>query len=258
MVKSGTKEWSDESRNFQDGCEHDCLHCYARADAIRYKRVANRAAWCKPRLKPHLLERYGKVNGRIMFPTTHDITPDNLEVALEFLRRMLCAGNEVLLVSKPHEPCIKKICNDKEIFALRDQLTFRFTIGSGRDETLRFWDNKAPLFEERVACLIYAFQHGYKTSVSSEPYFDGTIDWLPEVLCPYITDTIWIGKLNKFEQRVDTSHWKVADWAMWDEVRRVQSDDYIWSLYKKLKDNPKVRWKESCKKVLGIPEEEIG
>lgn len=258
MVKTGTKEWSDESRNIQLGCEHDCRHCYAKADALRFKRIPNREAWCKPRILQHQLRNFGKVGGRIMFPSIHDITPTNLEYCMEFLKNMLIAGNKVLVVSKPHEACIRRICATFDDSLFKARLTFRFTIGSMRPESLAFWDNKSPAFEERLACLRYAFEKGYNTSVSCEPYFDNTIESVVATLCPYITDTIWLGKLNKFEQRVDTTGWGAREWNMWYDVQKVQTDDYIWMLYNKLKDNPKVRWKESCKKVLGLPEEEIG
>jgi len=36
---TGTQEWAASNVNIQDGCEHDCLYCYAKIMAIRYKRA---------------------------------------------------------------------------------------------------------------------------------------------------------------------------------------------------------------------------
>ena len=61
----------------------------------------------------------------------------------------------------------------------------------------------APKFEERMASLVYAHQHGFKTSVSVEPMLDSkNIVHLFQVLKPHVTDSIWIGKLNHIRQRV--------------------------------------------------------
>ena len=38
---SGTKEWSVSSVNCITGCEHNCRYCYARANALRFKRIAS-------------------------------------------------------------------------------------------------------------------------------------------------------------------------------------------------------------------------
>jgi len=47
-----------------------------------------------------------------------------------------------------------------------------------------------------LAGLQLAFYKGYKTSVSLEPFLDK--DPIPLIIkvAPYITDTIWVGKLN--------------------------------------------------------------
>jgi hypothetical protein len=41
-------------------------------------------------------------------------------------------------------------------------------------------------------------------------------------------------------------------------VEKGQSDDMIKSLYEHFKTHPKVKWKDSIKKVVGLPEEPIG
>ena len=70
---------------------------------------------------------WGKRKGRIMFPTTHDITPETLEECVTFIHKLLAPGNKILIVSKPHLECIKRICN--EFSQYKEDILFRFTIG---------------------------------------------------------------------------------------------------------------------------------
>jgi DNA repair photolyase len=35
----GTKEWADKTVNCCTGCSHDCLYCYAKGMAVRFKQV---------------------------------------------------------------------------------------------------------------------------------------------------------------------------------------------------------------------------
>jgi hypothetical protein len=43
-----------------------------------------------------------------MFPSSHDISPKNADLAIGFLEKMLKAGNDVLVVSKPHLDVVEK------------------------------------------------------------------------------------------------------------------------------------------------------
>ena len=65
-------------------------------------------------------------SGVVMFPTTHDLTPEVLPVALTVLRNLLAAGNQVLIVSKPHRAVIRTIC--RECNGCKKQIQFRSTI----------------------------------------------------------------------------------------------------------------------------------
>lgn len=122
----GTQEWAASNVNIQDGCEHDCLYCYAKQMAIRFKRVTS-GDWRAPHIRSAALGKgFSKRRGRIMFPTAHDITPDNIDASVLVLRRMLAAGNDVLIVSKPHAKCVRRICQD--LITYRHQILFRFTI----------------------------------------------------------------------------------------------------------------------------------
>src|SRR5690606_26499639 len=72
---TGTKEWAESNLNIYSGCSNDCKYCYAKSMSIRFKRK-NDKSWKKeePREKM-IIKNYRKRKGRIMFPSTHDITP---------------------------------------------------------------------------------------------------------------------------------------------------------------------------------------
>jgi len=258
MTKTGTKEWAEVNKNFLKGCEHGCKYCYAYNMAKRFKRVKDSEDWKKPELlNTKFKEKPVKCKGRIMFPTTHDILPEFIEQTVVYLRRWLEVGNDILIVSKPHFDCIKRLCNELEEF--KDQIVFRFTIGSKHDFILKFWEPNAPTCDERISALVYAFNSGYKTSVSCEPYLDSDIVSLVEGVLPFVTDTVWIGKMNRINSRVDTTGWPKRDLDLLQDVKDAQTDEFIKEfLYEEFKNEPKVRWKDSVKSVLGLPEEEIG
>ena len=255
--KTGTKEWAEINKNICFGCEHGCLYCYARANAKRFKRIYNDEDWKKKKLIPKKLdERPRKVNGRIMFPSTHDLLPAYIDDIVKYLRGWLEVGNEILIVSKPHYECIKRICDEFEKY--KKQIIFRFTIGSPNNNVLKFWEPNAPLYEERVQCLKYAFEKGFTTSVSCEPYLDCDILLMVYELLPYVNDCVWIGKMNRINQRVDTSKWEKKDFKYLNMVKESQTDEFIVDLYDKFKDNKKIKWKDSIKKLMNLPEEKIG
>lgn len=249
---SGTKEWVAINFNIYKGCEHDCRYCYARWNALRFKRITNAEYWHVPVLNMAALKRPWRLKkGTVMFPSTHDITPSTLDSCLIALKNVLKPGNRVLIVSKPHLECIQTIC--EELVEYRDNILFRFTIGSLLNDMLKFWEPGAPCFEERLMCLRVAYGQGFDTSVSCEPYLDASITEGIRLVTPYVTDTIWIGKMNKIEQRVDMRGWRDLEFGFLKSVERAQTDLAVARLADALKDNPKIKWKESCKKVLGIP-----
>ncbi|MCK9404405.1 MAG: hypothetical protein M0Q26_13525 [Chitinophagaceae bacterium] len=254
----GTKEWAPQSANIVEGCSNNCKYCYAREMAVRFGRrepdkwnmEVYRADWAS--------KKYNPTNGRIMFPSTHDITKGNLSWVIQFLSRILEAGNEVLIVTKPQPECIKSICDSFRQY--RDKIMFRFTIGSLDDRVLSFWEPGASKFTERLLSIQYAYFNGYKTSVSCEPMLDGHPELLAEVFLPYVTDAMWFGKPNFLIRRlsrngfVDNISYKAAM-----TLQQTFSDDFIHKLFCRYESNPKIKWKESIKKVLNISiPEEIG
>jgi DNA repair photolyase len=185
-----------------------------------------------------------------MTPSSHDITPGNLAGSLIVLEKLLKIGNRVLIVSKPHLDCIREICQQFEGY--RDRILFRFTIGSWDDSVLSFWEPGAPTYAERIASLQYAYAQGFQTSVSVEPMLDsGNIDQLITEVLPFVTETIWIGKMNHLTRLA-----KNADAQLLSAIQHIevgQTDDFIRAIYHRHKLNSNIRWKASIKKVVGLP-----
>ncbi len=246
----GTKEWSDISANCLDGCDHNCKYCYAKAGAIKsQRRIAENWTDTKPAFKK--LSRATKTQPcKVMFPTTHDILPEHLDVCIRAITKLLDAGHELLIVSKPHFECIKEIC--KTFNYARDRILFRFTIGSASNMILSHWEPGAPSFEERVASLKHAASCGYNTSVSCEPMLDDNIGAVITAVAPHVNDAIWLGKMNSAYDRLALNGGTEADRYILELLLKTQEDDKILALYERYHSHPKVKWKESIKSIVGI------
>jgi len=252
----GTKEWAPQSANIVEGCSNNCKYCYAREMAVRFGRKkpneweneVYREDWAQKNYLPR--------NGRIMFPSTHDITPTNLNESVAFLKRLLLQGNSILIVTKPSLSCIHKLCH--ELSSYKDQILFRFTIGSVQDSVLSYWEPGAPCFDERFQSLKLAYNRGFSTSISCEPILDDDPSEIIETLLPYITDAIWMGKPNALIRRLKMNGYQDKSTIV-SAINLMNSltDEMIYDLFIRYGDNPKIKWKESIKKVLDltIPEE---
>ena len=246
---TGTAEWAEANLNICKGCSHGCLYCYACHTMLRYKAIGSREEWRSERLTQNAFRKsYPLKKGVVMFPSSHDITPLNLYRYMEVLRLALEAGNQVLIVSKPHLESIQKIVGEMARF--RRQILFRFTIGSLDDSLTRFWEPGAPLPGERLEALAYAFAAGYDTSVSIEPMLAGVEETLQVVneVDRYVSEKIWIGKLRRLRERVDMSKTEIA--LEVELIERQQSDAEILRLVEALTANPKIRWKDSISKIV--------
>ena len=200
--KTGTAEWAEVNLNIAQGCSHGCRYCYARHNAVtRFKRVEADSWPTEVVDQARVTKRYGLREGKtIMFPTAHDITPAILDDCVTVLKKVLAAGNQVLIVTKPHLECVQRLCADLEEW--QDQVLFRFTIGATDDEVLSFWEPNAPTFEERMDSLAFARTRRWATSVSIEPMLDPkNIDVLVLAVQQWVTETIWIGKMNHIRMR---------------------------------------------------------
>lgn len=255
------------------GCAYSCLYCYAKAQAIRFGR-ATAESWATER--PGKIVKFGRREGTVMFPTSHDITAGNVEHCVKTLSGLLLAGNRVLVVSKPRPDIIERLVwglednwSESHHPPLRERILFRFTIGSMDPGTLRFWEPNAPTFAERLYSLMWAHANNWQTSVSMEPMLDTDHEdaiRLARTVAPYVTDAVWIGKANKLGQRCSMNASGQMDQHTSDMIfalEESQRDLAIFRLHDQVMRDPqlapKVKWKESIKKVVGIETpDEIG
>jgi DNA repair photolyase len=243
--ESGFREWTGASYNIAYGCPHNCRYCVQRQLAVRHGDLPSRDAWPNEQLKK-VRPKIRKFEGGVMFPSAHDITPPILIASITAIKDLLALENKVLIVSKPHLNCIKPICN--ELRGSEDKVLFRFTIGTLDKKLAAFWEPGAPDPLERLACLQYAKSQGYQTSVSMEPMLAGVEETIRTFrrLLPFVTETIWVGKLNRkavFGQELGV---RIASWY----IRELQSDHAILELVSRLSREPKVRWKDSIREVI--------
>ncbi len=245
------KEWYDSIVNCCTGCAHGCLYCYSRLilDEHGHKDWAD---WTTEQLRPRDVDKgYKKRRGVVMFPSSHDITPTNFRGTYLVLMKLVHAGNKVLIVTKPHYDIITVICDSFVNYV--DNIMFRFTIGSMDDNILSACEPFAPNYLERKRCLMEAFDRGFNTSVSVEPMLDlENIDGLVNDLLPYITHTIWIGKLNYVYKLFYRTAGDIDFLDHLARINREQSDNNIIRLWCHLESEEKTRWKSSIRKIVDM------
>lgn len=246
----GTREWAVASINCCTGCPHNCRYCYARYDALQ-KGPASYQQWTITTVRPEDVEAaHPLYPGQVMFPTRHDIVEENLEACIRTLCNLLEVGNRVLVVTKPSLSCIKALCNSLARF--REQILFRFTITARNMKLLSYWEPGAPSYKERLESLKYCHEQGYDTSVSVEPMLDtGDVVAMVKELLPWVSHSIWLGKMNKIDQRVELAN--ELDRIQVETIRAGQSEEKIRFIYQQLRHEPRLRWKESIKQVVGLP-----
>jgi DNA repair photolyase len=247
---AGTREWATETVNFCSGCSNACIYCYARHRAVtRFHRMSHED-WSNEVVRDHDVRRKRRhIDGRVMIPSTHDLTPGNIDAAEIVLVKLLEAGNEITIVSKPRLECIERLCDVLQMY--KDKVLFRFSIGGKSERLRRFWEPEAPAFKERIACLRLACEAGFETSVSGEPLLE---PWRAKEIVagvrPFVSHSIWIGKLNQMRAR---TRWLYPDGhPEIDRLERWQSDEKVIEVYEALKDDGLIRFKESYKAVLGL------
>jgi len=208
------------------------------------------ATWHQMRIRQHDVDKKRRLlDGMVAFPTSHDILPSNIDAYITVLRKLLDVGNEVLIVSKPRLACIQAICDAAKDF--KEKILFRFTIGAMDDDILSFWEPNAPNFSERAESLRYAFDQGFRTSVSSEPMLQSyAIEGMVNKLLPHVNDAMWIGKMKYLDRLKKKADERLSERIA--EIERGQTDEMIWAIYNQFKDNPKIKWKDSIKKVVGL------
>jgi len=190
-----------------------------------------------------LYKNYKKRKGRVMFPSSHDIVPEFKYECFKIIEKLLDAGNSILITSKPYYSIIKELCETFKDY--RNKIQFRFTITSLNNDLLNFWEEGAPTFEERLESLEYAFKTKFKTSVSIEPFLDKDPIPLVKKLYPFISDTIWLGKMNY----IDVKNVQDREFEFYDAIRKNYGIKNIQKIINKLKHSKKVRYKDSIKKL---------
>ncbi|SLM31144.1 Putative selenocysteine protein (fragment) [Desulfamplus magnetovallimortis] len=254
MGKTGFREWADKSINIATGCENNCLYCYAKYMANRFGH-RDKDDWERCVVRPKDVDvNRKKVKGLIGFPTSHYILPSIFDDYSKTLLKLLEAGNDVLIVSKPRYDLMKRLC--KSIDRYKDQVLFRFTIGAMNNQKLKFWEPNAPTYEERKKSLRHVKKKGFRTSVSIEPMIDSlNIESLVSDLDPYVTEDIWVGIMSNVGRLK-----RDADKRLKKEIKRIefgQSLPQIIDIYKTFEKNPKIKWKDKMRVKIETYRNEI-
>lgn len=247
-ITSGTKEWADHNVNCVKGCSNDCRYCYAKMMAKRFGRCQEHT-WKNMTVNKSAVDKhYVEYEGRVMFPSTHDITEDSeiQEACFIVIHKLLQAGNEVLITTKPRLDVTEEI--SKRFYAFREQLQFRFTITSADRQLLSFWEPNAPEFEERFASLRYAYEQTLRTSVSIEPFLDYIPQTLVRSLLPYVTESIWLGPMNY----IASNGIPESDRYYYEDIRHNYSLGHLQEIYEDLRGNPIIRFKDSMINRLSL------
>lgn len=147
----------------------------------------------------------------------------------------------MLITSKPRFEVIKEI--EEKFGSYKNQIQFRFTITSKSDDLLQFWEPNAPLFEERLSCLKFAFTKGFKTSVSIEPFLDYNPIPLIETVMPFTTESIWLGRMNY----IAIQNLSDREEIYYQQVRKNYETPHLLEILDNLKAYPKIRLKDSIR-----------
>lgn len=247
-ITSGTREWADHNVNCIKGCFNNCRYCYAKMMAKRFGRCTE-DTWKDMIIKNSAVEKkYGKYKGRVMFPSSHDIidSPEVKEACFIVIKKLLEAGNDILITTKPKLSITKDIIG--QFYSFKEQLQFRFTITSLNNRLLSFWEPNAPTYEERFASLKYAYEKNFRTSVSIEPFLDHTPQTLINMLSPYVTESIWLGPMNY----IPKNGIRNGDEQRYAVIRKKYEIDRLYDIYKNLKDFPLIRFKDSMVNRLNL------
>ena len=245
-ITKGTKEWADYNVNCIVGCYNDCRYCYARVMARRFRRCTT-DSWKNMRIREDVVKsNFKKMTGRVMFPSTHDLFEFEpfKETWLKVLAKLLASNNSVLITTKPRLPVIQEIA--EKFSGHKKDIQFRFTITSKDETVLRFWEPNAPSYRERECSLRYAFMNGFKTSVSIEPFLDYDPKDLIQEIDPFVTDSIWVGRMNYIIKH----GLSINEQQYYDKIRQNYLTHHLEEIFVQLKHNPKIRFKDSIKNQL--------
>lgn len=248
----GTRQWAERTINIIRGCECGCLYCFAAARAYRFHEKEP-GQWTQEVLNERQFSEKVPQKARLtMFPSSHNIGPNkHLPECEQKIKEILDTGSQILIVLKPWQSVVESICTKFE--AYKSQIIFRFTIGSADNATLKFWEPGAPSYDERLDALRFAFNHGFSTSISCEPFLDNNVDQVIADTRAFVTDSIWVGTMNQGRARIKVNgHWNAETEDKYNELMGWYAEDNIRALYARHKEDPLIRWKESIAKVVGV------
>jgi len=240
-ITSGTKEWADININCIKGCSNDCRYCYAKMIAKRFGRCTNEN-WGEMIVNEKSLnKKYPKFNGRVMFPSSHDIPNDSMikKACFNIIEKLLESRNDILITTKPDKIVIDEII--EKFSKYKEIIQFRFTITSKNNELLSFWERNAPNYEERLESLLTTYKNGFKTSVSVEPFLDYYPQELIKEVSPYATESIWIGPMNY----IPRNNIPEKEFVEYQNIRKNYEFEHLKEIYQDLKNHQKIKFKDS-------------
>lgn len=250
---TGVGEWATYGINTCRRCKNNCLYCYAHAIAYVMGQMKE-FEWKDMIVKPAMVQKgYRKRNGRIMFPTSHDIVnslPEVKGACLTVLGKLLKAGNTVLLTTKAHPDVVEEICDRFKDY--KAKLQFRITITT-LDEGLReFWETDAPTIAQRLRALEIAYENGFPTSTSDEPFLSNPVVVVEKVyeLC---TESVWIGPANpKYWWFIKKQCEKIGELARYEKMVLPYTKENLQRIYGATKDEyqVKIRYKDHFQEIL--------
>jgi len=258
LGKGRFQDWTKSKNNFNicTGCKNDCVYCYMKPINAKNPKLKQPEDWHNWELRQNDVDKkYRLRDGLVGFPTSHDIFPDILDASLSVLGKILRAGNEVLIVSKPRLECIKAICAASTFF--NDKIIFRFTIGAMSDDILSYWEPNASTYDERKECLEYASDNGFRTSVSMEPMLDSlNIEAVVKELLPFVSEDIWLGTMNHLSWFKKGADKRLL--AELDIIETGQTPEMLLAINKTYENNPKIKWKTDARKIIDNAKEREG
>jgi DNA repair photolyase len=250
LVKTGSvqQQASNVVANVLDGCSHACKYCCARDYMVKKHGYIKPENWTRPVVRKDSLDKPRfKHDGTVMFPSTHDVLPEFIDEYIVVLKKLLQAGNHVIIITKPWLSCIERICAECSDF--KEQILIRCTINSMQNSLLRYWEPGAPKFEERLTCLQHAFTQGFNTAVNIVPILDmDEVEELHNTVEPFVTNKIWIGIMNKPRERTPIKGKR--DEMHVQRIEKSQGDDQVRALYSRLKHKEKVMWESTIKSIV--------